>query len=59
VYKRQTEDEVRKMMEHATNYLNDAEYYRTENPPVALASVSYAEGILDALKLMGLVDFEW
>jgi hypothetical protein len=54
-----TEEDITKMMEHATNYLNDAEYYRTENLPVALASVSYAEGILDALKLMDLAEFEW
>ena len=54
-----TEEEVREMMEHATNYLNDAEFYSVDNLPVALASISYAEGILDALKLMGLVEFEW
>ena len=54
-----TKEDIKKMMEHATNYLNDAEYYRTENLPVALASVSYAEGILDALKLMDLAEFEW
>jgi len=26
---------------------------------VALTSVAYAEGVLDALKLLGLADFQW
>jgi diphthine synthase len=51
--------EVKALIEHAGRYLNDAEYYAGERRPTALASVSYAEGILDALRLLGLVEFEW
>ena len=51
--------QVDELLDHTKRYLNDAEYYRRENNPVALTSVAYAEGILDALKLLGLVEFEW
>jgi diphthine synthase len=50
---------VENLIGHAVRYLEDAEYYATERRATALASVSYAEGILDALRLLGLVDFEW
>jgi FAD synthetase len=53
------EVEVKEMLDHAERYLDDAEYYWGEKKEVALASVSYAEGILDALNLLGLVKFEW
>jgi diphthine synthase len=54
-----TKEEVKALIEHAFRYLEDAEYYSVEKKATALASVSYAEGILDALRLLGLVDFEW
>ena len=50
---------VKALIGHAANYLDDGEYYRTDRKATALASVSYAEGILDALRLLGLVEFEW
>jgi diphthine synthase len=54
-----TPDEVKALIEHAERYLNDADHYAEERKATALASVSYAEGILDALKLLSLVEFEW
>ena len=54
-----TAEEVKTLIEHAFRYLEDAEYYSAERRATALASVSYAEGVLDALRLLGLVDFEW
>ena len=54
-----TISDVKDLIEHARRYLNDAEYYAKEQKHTALASVSYAEGILDALKLLGLVEFQW
>jgi diphthine synthase len=54
-----TGEEVKALIEHAARYLKDADYYSRERKATALASVSYAEGILDALRLLGLVDFEW
>jgi len=50
---------VADLLNHAKRYLDDAEYYLSEDKPVALTSVAYAEGILDALKLLGLAEFEW
>ena len=54
-----TEAQIQEMLEHTERYLDDAEYYWGEQKPVALTSVAYAEGILDALKLLGIVEFEW
>ena len=54
-----TTDNINSLIQHATNYLDDSEYYAQEKKATALASVSYAEGILDALRLLGLVDFQW
>jgi len=54
-----TAEEVKTLIEHAFRYLEDAEYYSAERRATALASVSYAEGVLDALRLLGLVDLEW
>jgi len=52
-------EQVMELLKHTENYLDDAEYYRTDKKPTALTSVAYAEGILDALKLLGIAEFEW
>ncbi len=54
-----TEAQIRDLLDHVDRYLADAEYYRADKKPTALTSVAYAEGILDALKLLGAADFEW
>ncbi len=54
-----TEEQVDELLKHTENYLYDGEYYRTDKKATALTCVAYAEGILDALKLLGIVDFEW
>ena len=44
----------------AKHYLEDAEYYRDRKKlETSLASVAYCEGLLDALRLLGLVEFSW
>ncbi|MEM2780511.1 MAG: DUF357 domain-containing protein [Candidatus Bathyarchaeia archaeon] len=44
----------------AKAYLQDAKYYRAgKRLNVSLASVAYCEGLLDALKMLGAVKFEW
>ncbi|MBS7659538.1 MAG: DUF357 domain-containing protein [Candidatus Bathyarchaeia archaeon] len=44
----------------ARDYLEDAKYYRDRNQlEVSLASIAYCEGLLDALRLLGMVRFEW
>jgi len=51
---------VKKAVEFAKAYLEDAKYYRDKKKfEVSLASVAYCEGLLDALKLLGAVKFEW
>jgi diphthine synthase len=54
-----TEAQICDLLDHIDRYIADAEYYRIEKKPTALTSVAYAEGILDALKLLGIADFEW
>ncbi|MGQ9544163.1 MAG: DUF357 domain-containing protein [Candidatus Bathycorpusculaceae bacterium] len=53
-------NDVKGVIEFAKAYLEDAKYYRDkEKFEVSLASVAYCEGLLDALKLLGAVKFEW
>lgn len=51
---------VERIVSCARDYLMDAEYYKEkEKFEVSLTSVAYCEGLLDALKLLGAVKFEW
>ncbi|MGQ9624578.1 MAG: DUF357 domain-containing protein [Candidatus Bathycorpusculaceae bacterium] len=51
---------VEKVIECVKAYLDDAKYYREKMRfEVSLAAVAYCEGLLDALKLLGAVVFEW
>ncbi|MGQ9506859.1 MAG: DUF357 domain-containing protein [Candidatus Bathycorpusculaceae bacterium] len=51
---------VKGVVDFAKAYLDDAKYYRDRKRfEVSLASVAYCEGLLDALKLLGAVKFEW
>jgi FAD synthetase len=51
---------IEEVMQWARAYLEDAEYYREkEKFEVSLTSVAYCEGLLEALKLLGAVNFEW
>ena len=53
-------EEAGKVIEQAKTYLSDAKYYRDNgNLETSLASIAYCEGLLDALKLLGVVQFEW
>jgi FAD synthetase len=52
--------EVDGVVEAAGRYLEDAKYYRERGKAeTGLASVAYCEGLLDALRLLGLVEFSW
>jgi len=54
------EDRIRLVVESARRYLEDSRFYREEGRlETALASVSYCEGLLDALRLLGVVEFSW
>lgn len=53
------EKHVRAVVETAHSYAEDAKYYLQGWPSTALAAISYAEGLLDALRFLGLVNFSW
>ncbi len=54
------EEKIKGIVENARHYLNDAKYYEQQNKlDTSLTSVSYCEGLLDALKLLGVVEFTW
>jgi hypothetical protein len=53
-------ENIRKVVEYVKAYLKDAKYYRDRKKfEVSLVSVAYCEGLLDTLKLLGAVKFEW
>ena len=55
-----TEVAMSDVLSWAANYLEDAKYYRVEGKlETSLTSVAYCEGLLDALRLLGAVKFEW
>jgi hypothetical protein len=55
-----TEEIVASVLSYANDYLEDAKYYKAQgNFETSLTSVAYCEGILDSLRLIGAVNFEW
>jgi FAD synthetase len=54
------EEMVTAVLSYANDYLEDAKYYKAQGKlETSLTSVAYCEGILDALRLIGAVNFEW
>ena len=48
------------VLSYATDYLEDAKYYKAKGKlETSLTSIAYCEGLLDALRLLGVVRFEW
>jgi hypothetical protein len=55
-----TEENVVKILDYVTNYLEDAKYYKAQKRfETSLTSIAYCEGLLDVLRLLGAVKFEW
>lgn len=55
-----TEQTVTQVLGWASDYLEDAKYYKVQGKlETSLTSVAYCEGLLDALRLLGAVKFEW
>lgn len=55
-----TEERVRETIEYAKHYLEDTKHFYNRNQlETALVSIAYCEGLLDALRLLGVVDFKW
>ena len=48
------------LISYAKAYLEDAKYYKAQKKfETSLVSIAYCEGLLDALRLIGAVKFEW
>jgi hypothetical protein len=51
---------VQEVLRWATDYLQDAKYYKAQGKlETSLTSIAYCEGLLDGLRLMGAVEFTW
>jgi FAD synthetase len=51
---------ISSVMDFARAYLEDAKHYREKKKfEVSLTSIAYCEGLLDALRMLGAVTFEW
>lgn len=49
-----------KMLDYIKRYFEDALYYRDQKKfETALVSISYCEGLLDALRILKIVKFHW
>ncbi len=54
------ETTITEVLRWATDYLEDAKYYKAQGKlETSLTSIAYCEGLLDALRLIGAVNFEW
>jgi hypothetical protein len=55
-----TDEMVDSVLSYVADYLEDAKYYKASGKlETSLTSIAYCEGLLDALKLLGAVKFEW
>jgi len=53
-------EKIDNVVQTARQYLEDAKYYRDKRKlETSLASVAYCEGLLDALRLLGVIEFSW
>ena len=51
--------EALRVVDYAKRYVADSRYFlETGKPTTALASVAYAEGLLDSLSIMGVADLK-
>lgn len=55
-----TEDKIEEIIEYAKHYLSDARHYRDRQQlETGLTAIAYCEGLLDALRLLGVAEFSW
>ncbi|MCX8153248.1 MAG: DUF357 domain-containing protein [Candidatus Bathyarchaeota archaeon] len=55
-----TEAQINNILGYVRAYLEDAKYYKAQKKlETSLTSIAYCEGLLDALRLLGVVKFEW
>lgn len=54
------EEAVNNLISYVHDYLEDAKYYKASGKlETSLTSIAYCEGLLDGLRLLGAVTFEW
>ncbi|MDK6027821.1 cytidylyltransferase family protein [Ignisphaera sp. 4213-co] len=54
------DSEAEKLLDNAVRYYQDSRYYLEKGDCITgLVAISYAEGILDSLRELGLVEFSW
>jgi FAD synthetase len=57
---RVNQEKICEVVEYARNYFEDAKYHHDQKKfEIALTSVAYCEGLLDALRLLGVAEFQW
>ena len=55
-----SEKKVNNIIKTAKNYCKDAKYYQEKKElETSLTAIAYCEGLLDALRLLGIVEFTW
>jgi len=55
-----TDKEVNNLLSYIKDYLEDAKYYKANGKlETSITSIAYCEGLLDGLRLLGAVTFEW
>ena len=60
IRKMEYEEDVSNVVDLARRYVEDTEYYLERGDcETALVTASYAEGLLDALRMLGKARFEW
>jgi FAD synthetase len=53
-------EKIEDVVQTARRYLEDAKYYRDKGKlETSLAAVAYCEGLMDALRLLELIEFSW
>jgi FAD synthetase len=58
--KNKNEKNVNYIVDLAKRYFDDARYFKEKGQMMtAIISLAYCEGLLDALRLLNLVKFEW
>lgn len=54
------EEKVRAVVDLAKSYMKDAKFYLGSGRlETALSSIAYCEGLLDALRLLGVAELRW
>lgn len=52
--------EIESVLHESRRYLEDSEFYVSMgDSATGLACISYSEGLLDCLRLLGILEFQW